>query len=103
MQSCCSSVGAEGKNRVEAHVMPVEGQVDGHHRADDEELDAPEEVRPVRTLPRPTTPTQEEIDKHNIDHLPYRDWCPYCVEAFGRERAHPVSYTHLTLPTNREV
>ena len=60
LQSCCAGVGAGGKREVDAHIMPVDGQDDSLHRADDEELDAPEEVRPVRALPRPTTPTQED-------------------------------------------
>ena len=47
-----------------------------------------EETRPRRDIPRPAPPSQEEIDKHKVDHLPYRNWCPDCVEGFGRERAH---------------
>ena len=73
--------------------MPTEGEQEAPPQQPDEELIAPEEVRRVRAIPRPNTPTQEEIDKHCIDHLPYRDWCPYCVEAFGRERAH---HSHST-------
>ena len=33
-------------------------------------------------------PTQEEIDLHRITHLPYRPWCPECVEGFAREWPH---------------
>ena len=27
----------------------------------------------------PKTPSQSEIDVHNLTHLPYMDWCPHCV------------------------
>ena len=45
-------------------------------------------------MTRPYLPTQEEIEKQRIVHLPYRDWCPECIEAFGRERAHHLSSDH---------
>ena len=32
-----------------------------------------EETRQIKEPPRPTAPTQAEIDKHRIDHLPYRN------------------------------
>ena len=54
-----------------------------------DEIQAPqEEVRPSAVMIRPEMPSQAEIDKHRIDHLPYRSWCPECVKGFGRERAH---------------
>ena len=85
---CCNTVVNRDRNDERAHVMTTEGTVEPPPGQPDDELVAPEEVRRVRTLPRPITPSQEEVDRHCIDHLPYRDWCPYCVEAFGRERAH---------------
>ena len=60
-----------------------------------EEITTPEEeARPATQMTRPHLPTQEEIEKHRIDHLPFRDWCPECIEAFGRERAHHASTDH---------
>ena len=47
-----------------------------------------EEAKPARRIPRPDMPSQAEIDQHRLDHIPYRAWCPECVEGFGRERAH---------------
>ena len=46
-----------------------------------------EEARPRKDPVGPAAPTQEEIARHRIDHLPYRDWCPECIVGFGRERA----------------
>ena len=73
--------------------MPTEEDREASQPQLEDELNAPEEARPTRTITRPTAPTQEEIDRHYVDHLPYRDWCPYCVEAFGRERAHHSHHT----------
>ena len=32
----------------------------------------------------PKLPTQAEVDKHNLTHLPFRNWCPLCVQGRGR-------------------
>ena len=42
-------------------------------------------MKAVRT---PYTPTASELADHRISHLPFRNWCPECVEAFGREAPH---------------
>ena len=43
----------------------------------------------VRNIGYLKLPSQEEVDEHNIrGHLPYRDWCPICVEAMGKDMAH---------------
>ena len=47
-----------------------------------------EEVQPRQVHRTPPLPTQSQLDEHRIDHLPYRSWCPECVEGFGREAAH---------------
>ena len=69
---------------VEDQILPV-----GEQEDDSKELDASEEeAQPRRVIPRPDMPSQAELDQHRVDHLPYRAWCPECVEGFGRERAH---------------
>ena len=50
-----------------------------------------EEVQRQRVVASPTLPTLSELQKHRITHLPYRAWCPDCVEAFAREMAHHQS------------
>ena len=34
----------------------------------------------------PVAPTQQEIEDHNVNHLPFRSWCKHCVR--GRSKAH---------------
>jgi len=37
----------------------------------------------------PKMPTSEEVDSHYVmGHIPYRDWCPICVKAQGRDMGH---------------
>ena len=39
-------------------------------------------------LSSPIKPSAEDVDRHNLTHLPYRNWCPVCVKAKGREDDH---------------
>ena len=36
----------------------------------------------------PGEPTQEELERRYITHLPFRSWCPVCIEAKGKEDPH---------------
>ena len=36
----------------------------------------------------PARPRQEEVDTHNCTHIPFRSWCPVCIEAKGKENPH---------------
>ena len=47
------------------------------------------EVRDPFILRGPVRPSAEAVDRHTANHLPYRSWCPVCVEARGEEDAHP--------------
>ena len=39
------------------------------------------EYEPKRMMRDPGQPSREEIEEHNVDHTPYRAWCPSCVKA----------------------
>ncbi len=32
--------------------------------------------------------TEEEVEHHKLTHLPYRNWCPECVKAKGKDLDH---------------
>ena len=44
--------------------------------------------RDMRKLVDPRKPTEEEVSEHELTHLPYRNWCPVCVMAKGKELDH---------------
>ena len=52
-----------------------------------------DEVQPHKALKSPSMPTLSELQEHRTSHLPYRAWCPECVEAWARERAQVASTT----------
>ena len=43
----------------------------------------------AKAMTMPTQPTPQEIQEHSITHMPYRSWCPLCVQAKGRQANHP--------------
>ena len=61
-------------------------------RAQHQAIESPEQdedAEEQRGLRTPATPTPEELADHVANgHLPYRSWCPDCVEASGREWPH---------------
>mgnify|MGYP000252623687 CR=1 FL=1 len=53
---------------------------------EDEESESEEAIDPM-VMCVPCRPTQAEVDKHNITHFPFRNWCPACVR--GRAQSAP--------------
>ena len=47
-----------------------------------------EEGERVKGASIPTRPTQEEYDSHQLNHWPYREWCPFCVKGRGMSNKH---------------
>ena len=46
----------------------------------------------------PKRPRQDEVDEHNITHLPYRNWCRHCVRGRGKEAAHKKGDQIIEMP-----
>ena len=51
----------------------------------------------AKTVQAPKQPTPQEILEHNVTHLPYRSWCPICVQARGRQNNHPNQRSKLPI------
>ena len=47
-----------------------------------------EEAVEVKAPKVPVRPTQDEVEKHNITHLPFRSWCPCCVAGKAKSEPH---------------
>ena len=54
----------------------------------EEDEDETAEARKVKVQRDPRQPTREEIEAHNITHVPYRDWCPRCIMGSDPNRPH---------------
>ena len=47
-----------------------------------------EEAQVPKTPSRVYTPSPEEFNRHCATHLPYRNWCPICVQAKKKNPPH---------------
>ena len=73
------AAGAAGERQVE----DLEGG-----GSEDEELHPAEEARAARPARDPGAPTAAMIEAHAATHLPYRSWCPDCVQGRRDNVAH---------------
>ena len=71
------------------------------HNTDGEEIEAVvEKAESVKCLHTPILPSQSDFDKHRISHIPYRNLCPHCLAAMGRENLHvSADHTKRAIPT----
>jgi hypothetical protein len=53
-----------------------------------EKIRAQKDEERVREITDPRKPTQKELDRHCLTHLPYRNWCAVCVAGRGRDLDH---------------
>jgi len=47
-----------------------------------------EEAHSSGVLKTPILLSQNEIDEHNLTHLPFRAWCPFCIRGRGLSSGH---------------
>ena len=55
-------------------------------RSNEKEQDFGKET--VRTPKVEEKPSEEEVDHHNVTHIPYISWCKHCIMGKGRTRDH---------------
>ena len=46
------------------------------------------EAHPATSLRSPSTPSPQDLAQQNLSHMPYRNWCPICVQAKCRSGQH---------------
>ena len=45
-------------------------------------------VRNPRKLPDPKMPSKDEVERRYLTHLPFRNWCQYCIQGKGKTAPH---------------
>ena len=86
-----ASLGSDRASETVRPILGAEGELGGEalreEESDEDMLDegavrGPRHIRDIRV------PTQEEVEKHNLTHLPFRNWCPHCMKGRGKEAPH---------------
>ena len=75
----CTASGESMKETVEQDEEESEELDEGSVRG-------PRHVRDIKA------PSQEEVERHNLTHLPFRNWCTHCAR--GRGQRGPTSQVH---------
>ena len=71
-----------GAGEGDAEVRDLEDRDSEDEHVDEGAIRGPRYVRDV------TVPSKTEVDRHNLTHLPYRNWCPHCTRGRGKEAPH---------------
>ena len=64
------------------------GQSSSERAQNGEDGQKPAEAVKPRAPQDPVQPTRCEVIEHNLTHLPYRSWCPHCVNGHGKTLPH---------------
>ena len=56
------------------------------------------EARKAKGIKVDERPTQEEVDLHELTHLPFRSWCAHCVKGKAKGLPHHKSDSNSTIP-----
>ena len=73
-------------------MAPIEEEED-EEVLDEGAVRGPKHIRDIRT------PTQAEVGRRNLTHLPFRNWCPRCMRGRGKEAPrHRSKEGHRELP-----
>ena len=77
----------------EIWVRKVEGEAQGQGvvQGSGEEpgrLGVDQEGAPLRSMGDPRLPGTQEVEEHNLTHVPYRNWYPHCVKGRGKDLDH---------------
>ena len=72
-----------------------------------------QEAEELKSVPAPVVPSEEEVELHNVSHLPFRGWFSACVRGRGyhqvnaktkeaeQKPAVPVDYGFFGQPEDR--
>ena len=52
------------------------------------EIDESKDVEPLQPAPSPELPSAKIVEEHRHLHIPYRDWCKFCVLGRGTGLPH---------------
>ena len=69
--------------------MGVQAPVDGEIEDEVVEVQGEAETMPLRAATSPQTPLAKAMEQHRGGgHIPFRDWCRFCIKGRGLEDQH---------------
>ena len=72
--------------------MDVQAPADGDVESEVIEIQGEAETAPLRAANNPQTPSAKAMEEHRSNgHIPFRDWCKFCIKGRGLEDQHRSS------------
>ena len=84
-----SKISIRSINATEEEVNPSDATVSFYEKYDGLEVYASAEDPKLK--PVLCAPSQQEIESHNVNHLPFTSWCKHCVRGKSKSSPHPSS------------
>ena len=79
--------------------MDMRAPADGDDEDEVVEIQGEAEAVPLRTATNPQTPSAKAKEEHrSAGHIPFRDWCKFCIEGRGLEDQHRLSAKESSVP-----
>ena len=86
--------GLEDDEALDTHgEIRSEEVLDNHEMKDGEEESEQEieEGQKAKQIRQPQQPTRQELEEHELTHVPFRDWCVHCCKGKVRNNPHRVN------------
>ena len=95
------SESAEPNSNTVKTVRPGNNEERGENRDEGELVCEPcGEGMSARIAKLESLPSNKEVEAHNASHVPYRSWCPHCVNGKGKASGHrKQDSSQHTVPT----
>ena len=79
--------------------MDVQAPADGEVESEVIEIQGEAETVPLRAANNPQTPSAKAMEEHRSNgHIPFRDWCKFCIKGRGLEDQHRTSAEESSIP-----
>ena len=76
------------KNAQPSAAAARDSDDDEEKGGEDIEVQDAGDVRTMKKMIDPKMPSRDEVQQHELTHLPFRNWCRHCVKGRGIEAGH---------------
>ena len=79
--------------------MDLQAPADGDVEDEVIEIQGEAETLPLRPANNPQTPSAKAMEEHRTwGHIPFRDWCRFCIKGRGLEDQHRPATEESSIP-----
>ena len=84
---CVNEGGSSGVSLQTSIFVNRDDLNQGDSRSSGDSVGSKEAIK-VKAVAAPQVPNREEVELHELNHLPFRSWCKHCVAGQGIDERH---------------